>query len=668
MPRHDSDTRGHAGGRAVALAAIALGLVTAGLFSRALQNDFVEIDDTAYVTKNPYVRQGFSAESLAWVQTAVVVGNWHPVTMLSHMLDVQVFGLAAWGHHLTSLLLHAANTALVFVLLWRLTGHAAPALAAAILFGWHPQRVESVAWVAERKDVLSGFFGLLALWSYVEWVRKPGWPRYALTFGLLAVGLISKPMLVTLPCLMLLLDFWPLGRLRPDAAAAATGAPGKIDWSRWPALVVEKLPLLALTALFSLITYGSQQQVVRISSPTLLRRVAISALAYVDYLNQFLVPRNLAAYYPASDPRTIYGPAAVSAVVLLVATLAVVLMTRERPFLALGWCWFLGMLVPVIGIVKVGEQARADRYMYLPSVGLGVMIAWAVAEWSQGKPVRQRLAAAGWGLWLVCLAGLTWRQIGTWRDSETLFRHAASVTERNAVALNGLGHALMEKGRLDEALDCLDQAIEWAPRFGIALCSKAYTLQHLGRYDEAEKYYVRMLDAGQNGATERINYGRLLLDMRKYREARAQFDEAQKLAPERSEAVVGLAAAAAGTGKWADAAGLYQQVLEAQPENAAALAGLARVYSSPGAGSLRRPGEAVRLAQKACELTGNQDPQLMDGYATALAAAGKYALAADVARKARETAEAVAPRTPLLDRLMADLQRREAAYRRGRLE
>lgn len=647
------------------MSALALALLTAGLFARALQNDFVELDDTAYVTKNQHVRQGITAESLAWVRSAIVVGNWHPVTMLSHLLDVQLYGLAPWGHHLTSVLLHSANTALVFVLLWRLTGQGGAALAAALLFGWHPQRVESVAWVAERKDVLSGFFGLLALWSYVEWTKAPRRWRYALTLVLLAVGLMAKPMLVTLPCVMLLLDYWPLGRLR---SPEADGEPGTADWSRLPGLIIEKLPLFALTILFSLITYGSQQQVVRISSPNLLSRLAISALAYVDYLNQFIVPQKLAAYYPQSVQHMTGGPVLVSAAVLGIATLSVAILSRGAPYLAVGWCWFLGMLVPVIGIVKVGEQARADRYMYLPSIGIGVIVAWALAEWSQGKPARQRLAAAGLGVWLACLAGLTWRQIGTWRDSEALYRHAASVTQRNAVAMNGLGHALMEKGQLDEALASLDQALEWAPRFGIALCSKAYTLQHLGRYEEAESYYVRMLDAGQNGPTERINYGRLLLDMGKYREARTQFDEAQRVAPERSEATVGLAAAAVGMGKWADAIGLYQQVLEAQSDNAAALSGLARVYSAAPAGALRRPGEAVRLAKKACELTGNRDPQLLDVYALSLAAAGKYAQAADAAKLAREQAVATVPQTPLLERLIADLEQREAAYRRGRME
>lgn len=656
-------------GRKVAALALALGVATALLYSRALTNDFVELDDIEYVTGNPYVLSGLSREGLAWVRRAVVVGNWHPMTMLSHMLDVELFGTKAWGHHLTSVLLHGVNTSLVFVVLWRLTGSVGPAAMAALLFGWHPQRVESVAWVAERKDVLSGLFGLLSLWAYASWVSSRSLLLYALAFALLALGLMSKPMLVTLPCVMLLLDYWPLGRLRGPTGEANTESVEGFDWTRPAGLVIEKLPFFAIAALFSLITYNTQQRIIQLSSPHLFKRIILAVTAYVDYVSQFLWPTGLAAYYP-QPPGDVFdlGALLTSVGALAVATAAVAIMARMRPYLAMGWCWYVGMLVPVIGLVKVGEQARADRYMYLPSIGLGLMIAWGAREWAAGKSNRQRLAGAALGVWLVCLAAVTWRQIGTWQNSETMFRRVTQVTTRNALAMNGLGHALMEQGRFEESMECLDQAIEWAPVFGVALCSKAYLLHHLGRCEEAEAFYARMIEAGQDGATERINFGKLLMDLGKFREARAQYQEAQKMAPDRPEPVVGMAAATARLGQWAEAARLFGEVIKAQPDNPDALSGLADLYLKAGEGSLRRPAEALRLSQRSCELTENRDPELLGVYAAALAANGKFTAAAEAAGQGRRLAEGIEVQSPLILKKIETLRRQEEAYRAGREE
>lgn len=439
---------------------MALFVVVFAVFLPALRNGFVNLDDGVYVTDNPHVQAGLGLDGVCWAFRTFDSGNWHPLTWLSLMLDAQLWGAQPWGFHLSSAVLHALNAALVFVLLRTLTGSTWRSLLVAAFFGVHPLRVESVAWVSERKDVLSTFFGLLSLLTYVAW-RRPGpdggarwcWCWGVASFACLALGLMSKPMLVTLPCVLLLLDFWPLQRT--DGALAVT-------WR----LVREKLPFFALAAAGMASTMVAQASVGALGNTTAYpfgARLANAVEAYATYLGKTFYPAGLAIPYPFRSEHEA-GAVAAAALVLVVPTALTVGWRRPRPYLATGWFWFLGTLVPVIGLVQVGGQAMADRYTYLPSIGLFVALVWGAAEFVAERRGRTRVAG---GLAVAALAVLavgSVRQIGHWRDSVSLFRRSLAVTERNYFAHHCLAAALVElPGGRDEAVEHLRAAVRLVP-------------------------------------------------------------------------------------------------------------------------------------------------------------------------------------------------------------
>jgi protein O-mannosyl-transferase len=452
------------------LLAGALALLTLFAFLPVLGNGFVLLDDAVYVTGNARVNQGLTGESLSWVWSANVGNNWHPLTVLSHMLDCQIFGLEPAGHHLTSLLLHLANVLLLFEVLRRMTGAAWPSAAAAALFAIHPLHVESVAWVAERKDVLSTCFWILAMGAYTLYVRRPSTGRYLLVALAMVLGLMAKPMVVTLPLALLLLDVWPLGRLRLE--------PG---WGRRLArLAIEKLPLLGLSAAASVITLQYQTtSLVALEVLPWRFRLANAAVSYATYLGKTLLPRNLAVFYPiqfAISPWKAWGAAALIAAL----TALVVWRMRKSPWLLVGWLWFLGTLVPVIGLIQVGRQAMADRYTYIPSIGLFLAVCWELRSLAGSRKRRAALAAAAVAA-ILALTAATRQQVRHWSDSISLFRHAVEVTHDNYVARLGLAKALAWRGdwtgaaeqyravlvlrpRLREARKGLDQALREAER------------------------------------------------------------------------------------------------------------------------------------------------------------------------------------------------------------
>ncbi len=420
------------GRRLPLLLGAALALLTLAAYLPTLHNGFVNLDDGLYVTGNPHVQQGITGASVAWALTANVANNWHPLTLLSHLLDCQLFGLDAAGHHAMSLLLHLANVLLLFAVLRRLTGAVWRSAAVAALFAVHPAHVESVAWVAERKDVLSALFWLLAMAAYGRYARHPSLDRYLLVALAMALGLAAKPMVVTLPFALLLLDVWPLERLG-------------LGWKR---LTVEKLPLLALSAASSLVTLRYQRtSLAPLGLDPWSLRLANAAVSYAAYLGKLLLPRNLAVFYPI--PLAIpAGKVAAAAALLAILTALAVRTARKAPWLLVGWLWFLGTLVPVIGLVQVGRQAMADRYTYIPSIGLFVAIVWGIAgligESSRRRAIIYKATAAAVAIAL--LAAGTWMQAGTWRDSVALYRHALAVTRDNYVAHLGLAKALVAKG------------------------------------------------------------------------------------------------------------------------------------------------------------------------------------------------------------------------------
>ncbi|HWR98929.1 MAG TPA: tetratricopeptide repeat protein [Candidatus Methanoperedens sp.] len=571
---------------------------------RVLLNGFVSYDDGIYVVSNPFLQRGLTLDSLAWAFTSTRASNWHPVTWLSHLLDLQLFGLDAAGHHLTSLLLHAANTVLLFWFLRALTGATRRSAAVAALFAVHPLHVEAVAWVAERKELLARLFGVLALGAWLRHVRAPSPQRYAAALLLFVLGLLSKPVLVTLPCLMLLLDFWPLGRWRPGSPPG-----GRI--------VLEKLPFLALAAAASAVTLAVQ----RIGDNSAPLRIANAAVSYVRYLLLAVWPHDLAVLYPYPTdavPAARWLPAAL---LLAAATGAALAGARRRPWLLAGWLWYLGTFVPMIGFVQVGVQAMADRYAYLPLTGIFIGVVWGAAAWAGASPARIRaLAVAGVsaGGILTLLAAL---QTGRWRDSVTLFENAAARTSGNWVALNNLGTAWFERGDFAQAERRYREAIAINPGYATAHLNLANTLRESRREAEARDEFLEALRLAPTSADVHRGDGGLLLAgalaaLGRDAEAIPLYREALRENPRQPVVLINLGLALAGQGALGEAIARYREALAIDPASFEAHVNLGNALAVSGS-----PAAAVPHFREALRLR----PGFAEGYANlgnALAAAG----------------------------------------------
>lgn len=531
------------GDRYVVLAVCGLLLLAVVLvFGQTSRFQFV-FDDTMYVSENPTVQNGLTWSGLVWAFTSFEAWNWHPLTWLSHMLDFQCYGLWPGGHHLTSVLLHMVSVIVWFLVLRQMTGRLWPSALVAALFAIHPLHVESVAWISERKDVLSGLFFGLTLAAYLGHVRRPfSVPRYLLVVLAFALGLLSKPMLVTLPCVLLLLDYWPLRRWDPlsTAAGAAEGSSAPAFPSR---VLLEKVPLLLLAAASCLVTMSAQTTAMARVPWT--ARAANALVSYVAYLGQSLWPVDLAAYYPhrqGSEPVW-----AVAGALLLLAgvSIAVVVWRRRHPYLLVGWLWYLGMLVPVIGLIQVGDQARADRYMYLPLIGLSLALAWLTAEFVGTSLVRWRRCALAWLLALAILTGLAWQQTSYWQDSETLWSHCLASTTDNWMASYNLGLALSDRGQFDAAMIHYRKTLELKPGWTDAHNNLGAALLRLGRFQEAIAEYEKMLEIKPRYAEAHNNIGACLLQQGQTDAAIAQFQKALELKPGYADALQNLAIARA---------------------------------------------------------------------------------------------------------------------------
>ncbi|HUD46430.1 MAG TPA: hypothetical protein VMR33_06350 [Candidatus Baltobacteraceae bacterium] len=422
---------------------VVLAAMTFAVFGQTLGHDFVELDDNDYVFNNPIVARGLTLKGFYWA-FGFHAGNWHPLTWFSHMLDCQLYGLHPGGHHLTNVLLHAATVILLFLVLRQMTGALWRSAFVAAVFAIHPLRVESVAWVAERKDVLSGLFFVLTIGAYVRYARSP-WslPRYGLVMLLYALGLMSKPMLVTLPLILLLLDYWPLKR---------TESPRR--------LVVEKLPFQALSAAACVATLLAQRAGIQSSgSFSLVNRLGNALVACVVYLGQMVWPAGLAVLYPFPSKGLPSGEIALAAILLAGISAAAWAGWRTRPWLLFGWVWYLVMLLPVMGLIQVGGQAHADRYTYLPQIGIYVAVTWLVADWRLSRTVFGALMTGVLAVLIFC----AWRQTAYWQNSETLWTRDLSCTTANDVAQNGLATALLRKGRAAEALSHYEEALRIEP-------------------------------------------------------------------------------------------------------------------------------------------------------------------------------------------------------------
>ncbi|MEO8027318.1 MAG: tetratricopeptide repeat protein [Bryobacteraceae bacterium] len=566
---------------------ILLAVCLLAVFAQVRHFDFVNYDDPDYVTANAHVQGGLTLSGLGWALTSFDYANWFPLTWISHMADVQMFGLNAGGHHFTSVLLHLLSTLLLFAALRRLTRQPWPSAFVALVFGLHPLHVESVAWVTERKDVLSAFFWMLTLWAYARYVESPRPARYALVAGSFACGLMAKPMLVTLPFVLLLLDIWPLRRL--DAASFAG----------WKERLVEKLPLFALTAVSSVVTFLAQQRggaVIPVDTIPQATRFGNALISYLVYLIQMFWPVNLAVFYPFPAEISIWHVGA--AIAVLAAISGFVLRgAKERPYLLVGWLWYLGTLVPVIGFVQVGLQAHADRYAYLPLVGIAIILAWGAADVVRARPsFEPAIVAAAVAACLAC-AVLTGIQTSRWANSELLFRHALAVTSDNYTAHDGLGLAFRDQGRIEEAIGEFERAIRIRPQFSGAQNNLAEALLAVGRPQDALPHIEEALQLNPESVEAHNNRGAVFLRQGNAEAAVREYREAVRLDPLNSVAHRGLGGGLSDQGLRSAAVEEMREAIRLSPRDADAYYALGLLFAGMGrtAEAVAQFTEAVRL-------------------------------------------------------------------------
>ncbi len=567
------------------LICLLLAIGTLAIFSPALFNDFVNYDDPSYVTSNPHIQSGPTPAAVAWAFTTGHASNWHPLTWISHMLDWQLFGKNPMGHHATNILFHVANTLLLFLLLKKMSGAIWRSAFVAALFALHPIHVESVAWVSERKDVLSTFFFLLTLLAYGRYTQtqignlkleignqQSAIVYYLLALSLFALGLMSKPMLVTTPFLLLLLDYWPLNRL-------ATG-----DWRLAIRPLVEKIPFVALAIISSAITFLVQRKggaVTSISALPLDSRIGNALVSYVRYLGKTFWPDNLAILYPYPPSRHWATSQVVGSVVILITvTVLAIWLARRRKYFLVGWLWFLGTLVPVIGLVQVGIQAMADRYTYIPLIGIFFAAVWWIADATQSKRWQPLVLGTFAALVLVVFAKLTERQIAYWQNSETLFGNAVAVTEKNYLAYNNLGFYLANSGKRDEAIKNYRMAVEIDPTYQDAQNNLGHALAEKDKYAEAIPHYLAALRRNSRHVEVHNNLGNALTSLGQIDQGIEHYKIALTNDPTHADAHNNLGIALAMKGKLDEAIEEFHAALKYKTNNASAHSNLGNAFAA----------------------------------------------------------------------------------------
>jgi tetratricopeptide (TPR) repeat protein len=710
-----------------------LALMTLAVYWPVTGNDFINFDDQEYVTVNPHITSGLTWTNVIWAFESGEAANWHPLTWISHMIDCDLYGLNAGGHHLTNLLFHIANTLLLFLFLNEITGALWRSAFVAALFAWHPLHVESVAWAAERKDTLSAFFWILTLLTYVRFVQKSKAGNqkpelqsltsifrpltsgfYWLALFFFACGLMSKPMVVTLPFVLLLLDFWPLGRIANFKFQIANLK-----------IVLEKIPFFALALAGSTVTYLVQRTGGAFSPVSLTDRLVNALMAYARYLSKFFWPTNLSIAYPYQRHWPLVF-AVGAALVLAVWSWLFVLKARQRPWLLMGWLWFLGTLVPTIGLVQVGAQSMADRYTYIPSIGLFIVVVWGVNDLFDLWSARRKFLPLAGALVLAGCVAVTSRQIGYWQNGAAIFSHAIEVTDNNYIAYNCLGKIFDDLGEKNKALYLFSEAVRIEPRYPPTQFNLATTLLEFGRTDEALEHFNAVAkltpqdadaqyDIGtyfllhdqpekaagyfanaikdkpdfaeacnslgtallkqskldeavaqfretlrlkpdfapahlnlatalikQGKSAEAItefsenvrlhpadpdahfNLGLALLDSQQFAGAAAQFSEDLRLAPNETKAHYRLAQVLSRQHKSSEAVAHYREAIRLTPDFPDALNELAWILATDPDAHNRSGGEAVKLAQCACDLTQNQQPAFLTTLAAAYAETGQF--------------------------------------------
>ena len=598
------------------------------VFGQTLGDDFINYDDQNYVYENTKITGGLNLAGIAWAFSHVHAQNWHPLTTISHMLDCQLYGLRAGGHHFTNVLLHTVAVLLLFAVLREMTGALWQSAFVAAMFAIHPLHVESVAWVAERKDVLSAVFFMLTLGAYVRYARAPSIARYLAVAALLALGLMSKPMLVTLPFVLLLLDYWPLKRFAP--ATPAESKAKSLDWwerqsRKLSGLILEKIPLIALSAISGTVTFLAQRQALGWTEdlPVSLR-FNNAVVTYIAYIWQMLWPVKLAVFYPHPENRLPLWEIVLALAVLIAITVAGIVLRRKRPYFITGWLWYLGMLVPVIGVIQVGWQGRADRYTYLPQIGLYVLAAWAVADLSASWHRQRQIAAVGAAILLGALTWHAWNQASFWRNSETLWTHTLAVTSDNDVAENNLGIIFLGRGQVDEAISRFQTAVDLRPENAPAHDNLAKAFLQKGRVPDAMLHYRKLLEIQPDNVEARNILGTVLIQQGRVREAIEQ----------------------------------WQETLAMQPENGNAKSNLAWVFATYPEESVRNGTQAVQLAAQALQLSGGKNAIILRTLAAAYAESGRFAEAVHTAERGLELAIGQGNA-----HLAAELQQNIALYR-----
>ena len=560
-------------GHRTLLLGVVLAIATVALYYPVTSHPFTDYDDDVYVTGNQHVKAGLRWTTITWAATTYDACNWHPLTWLSHALDCQLFGLDPSGHHATNLLLHVLNALLLYAVLLRATGAAGPSFVVAALFALHPINVESVAWIAERKNLLSMFLFLLALGAYGWYARAPRTGRYAVVALLYAMALMAKPQVITFPCVLLLWDYWPLRRLFPEdgQAEGAASAPQR----SWQWLVLEKLPLLALSAVSAVLTIQAQRASAAIRWFPLAIRAENAVVAYARYLGKALWPSRLGLIYPHPEHTLRLWQVATAALLLAVVT-GLVIKQRHRRYLLVGWFWFLGTLVPMIGLVQVGGQAMADRYAYLSFIGLFVMVCWGLRDWAASRQVPARWLAGAAALLLLALAATARHQIGYWQDNLTLWAHTLEITHNNWLAENNYGAALLGENRSEEAIAHFRASAAIFPDDPVSHLDIGYYEQQHGNFTAAFTEYDKVFrltpkEKQSIAAEAHNNMGFAYLRLNDPAKAQENFRAAVALNPLHNRGWLGLGLTQQRAGDINSAIHDYSQSIQAEPSDLAYL-------------------------------------------------------------------------------------------------
>jgi len=579
-----------------------LAVVTLAVYSPVTRNGFINLDDDTYILNNPHLRAGLTWNTLKWSLTSFEWDNWYPLTWLSHALDYSLFGARAGGHHLVNAILHSLSAAILFWLLYSATGFPWRSFLVAALFALHPINVESVAWAAERKNVLSMLFFLLALAAYGWYARRPGLSRYGLVFLLFLLALMSKPQVVTFPFLLLLWDFWPLRRVAGWTSPQGPEEQGTVSQVSLPKLLLEKVPLLLLAIANASLTVLAQRygHAMHGAYYSLLNRVENTLVSYVRYLIFAVWPLNLAAFYPHPTKLFPLSKVVASLFLLVVVTVVAVWQYRRRPYLIVGWFWFLGAMLPMIGLVQVGQQAMADRYAYIPYIGLFLMLVWTLAEWGARRKIPALALGTAAAAALIALGFLTHREIGYWRDSQTLWSRTLVVTQDNNVAHDSLARFLVLDGRSEEAVSHVRASLVIDPH-DLQATMILGTYEHSrGHYAEAINLYKLVLlhaDDPDIRADAFTNLGSAYRQLGDNADAKPCFEQALRLSPNHPIALVGLGLIALHGGDYPEAARQFSQAMKLQPTDVGYLL-LARAIELEG-----HADQAQALRQRVSQLS-----------------------------------------------------------------